>query len=318
MSTDSNPKPNSTGTAYGVTRFPLPWPPASQLTIWTKRDKGYGVDLLALTDGSFIIETFADNQLRRRDAYQKVRFIGGSMGILSFVWAKDFTRLAINTTHLRALADAHDEVCEIKLSAPRPPRDAVHFEPIPNLKFTSREELFVETIKDIQSKLDQPSHYNLLRAAGMLRQLFLDENPLIHQINRDYRVSLKFEVIPFSDDLPEPPETYWCDISPDYGPPLQTIECSLDQFLKTRCLIHNRQNFTVYDVITCCSHVLGGVHAGVPKTEREKSLLSLQEEIRVGGHSMIDSTLKGIALVALWGCIPLLHAMFKGLRSAKS
>ena len=240
------------------------------------------------------------------------------MGILSFVWADDYTRLTINTIHLRALADAPDEICEVKLSPQRPPRDAVHFEPIPGLKFTSREELLVETIKDIQSKLSQPSHYNLLRAAGMLRQLFLDEIPLVHQINRDYRTQLKFQLIPFSDDLPEPPETHWCDISPDYGPPLPTIECTLDQFLKTRCLKYNLQSFTVYDVITCCSHVLGGVHAGAPKTEREKNLLSLQEEIRIGGHSMIDSTLKGIALVALWGCVPLLHAMFKGCRAPKS
>lgn len=305
---------SNTGTAYGVVHFPSPWPPTSSIVMWTKREDGAGVDLRALPDGSLIVEIYLANRIYRQDAYQEVRFAGGNMGVLSFVWTENSSRIAINTTHLQLKSGANGEVAEIKLAAPRPPRPSVHFQPVAGIQFTPHEELLVETIKDIDAKLNQPSHYGLLRAAGMLRQLFIDDNPLVHQVNRAYRVPLKFELIPLSDDLPSPPETYWCDISPDNGPPLPTVVCNLDQFLRTACLIYKRQSFTVHDIITCCAHILGGVHAGNPKTDHEKSLVTLQHTLQIGGHSMIDSCLKGIAQVALWGCIPLLDAMFKGDR----
>ena len=54
--------------------------------------------------------------------------------------------------------------------------------------------LFLKTLEDIEFRLAQSDPYEILLIAGLLRKLFLDEHPLVDQVNRTHRAKIKFEV----------------------------------------------------------------------------------------------------------------------------
>jgi len=304
-----NAQKDITGSFVAAAWFPSPWPPVATIQLFSKLEDGCGVVVSTLVNGSIAIEVFAGGALVRRDEYQPLQLTGGGFGVISFTWTKEETRLLINGTALR-FRSADDVPCIIKLSERARYREPVYLELSADAKLNRIERLFVETIKDIQSKLDDPSHYNLIRAAGMLRQLFLDGSRLIDQVNRYHRVRLRFEIVPFERELSIVPEFHWCRISP--GPSFLASEvCDLDHFLHATCVFGEKHKFSVYDLIVCCSHVFGGVHSGSPSNNKESELLRLQEAILAGGESVVDSTLRDICDVALRGCVPLMEALFR-------
>src|SRR5262245_7601339 len=64
------------------------------------------------------------------------------------------------------------------------------------------DELYLRTIDDLESKLHSKDHYSLIRAAALIRQLFLDERPLAHVANREPKLKLvfrEFQVPPLPD-----------------------------------------------------------------------------------------------------------------------
>ncbi len=304
-----NAEKDITGSLVAAAWFPSPWPPATTIQLFSKLEDGCGVVVSALVNGSIAIEVFASGALMRRDEYQPLQLTGGDFGIISFTWTKDETRLLINDTALR-LRSEEDVPCIIKMSQRARYREPIYLELSADAKLNRIDQLFVETIKDIQSKLDDPSHYNLIRAAGMLRQLFLDGSRLVDQVNRYHRIRLRFEIVPFEQELSIVPEFHWCRISPGVSPSI-SVECDLDHFLRVTCVFSEKHKFSVYDVIICCAHVFGGVHSGSPGNDKESELLRLQEAVLAGGESVVDSTLRDICDIALRGCAPLMEALFR-------
>lgn len=300
------------GSYYAVAQFPANWPLERPTVLISAIDGGDGFQLRAEPDGSFSGVVVRDGAPFRTDRFEKVMFAGGIVGLLSCVWDSTTIRVSINDT---ALGRYNDDAAAriVKLAPRRPPRTPIQLKRAPGVVFNRTESLFLDTIEDIQQKLSQPSHYNLIRAAGLLRQLLLDGAPLVHQVNREYREILAFEVVPGLDGVPLTPEYHWCDISPDTGPPIPSRHVNLPGFLATPCLAVRGQRFSVHEVISCCANVLGGVHWAAPKTERELSLVALQNTIEAGSESMIDATLRSICSVAVWGLEPLLRAMFMGV-----
>lgn len=231
-------------------------------------------------------------------------------------WTDTTGSLRIGSREIKPASEANGEEAEIKLGPAVIPRPPVHLEPLPGVEFTAQEQLLFDTVRDINARVEQSDHYSIIKAAGMLRLLFLDGLPLVSQVNRHYRAPIEFEVVPLDGDLPLPPDTYWCTVDPDEHPVMKPNRCQLDGFLGFRCLFHNERSYTVHQVIDCCVHIMGGVHALPPKTAEEKDLIELENTMKIGGLSAADSAMKGIARVALRALVPLLTAMCEGRRIA--
>ncbi len=173
-------------------------------------------------------------------------------------------------------------------------------------------ELFIETIADIRAKLDSGRPYDLIRASGLLRQLLLDDSPLLHKVNSKYKIKFlfrchnKLEQVP---GLPEP-DMHWINIA-DVGFPKKVgpWDLNLEQFLGWHCLLINGHKFTVKDIIKACANVKGGVHLGSAKDEKEKAILDLDHSIQIAGSEVSTLTLSSILQVTLVAIEPLRSAI---------
>ena len=54
--------------------------------------------------------------------------------------------------------------------------------------------LFLRTLDDIEKRLSETDPYEILLISGLIRKLFLDDNPLVDQVNKKHRIKLTFEV----------------------------------------------------------------------------------------------------------------------------
>jgi hypothetical protein len=56
-----------------------------------------------------------------------------------------------------------------------------------------RDRLFLETLRDLEARsAGGATEYEVLRSAVLLRQLLLDQSPLLHQVNRDRKIPITF------------------------------------------------------------------------------------------------------------------------------
>lgn len=82
------------------------------------------------------------------------------------------------------------------------------------------EALYIATLEDIKNRIDRNNKYDVIKASGLLRLLLLDGMPLIHQINRKYRVTIRFSIVDyssfpileFSDEPQAPPVIFWQNV----------------------------------------------------------------------------------------------------------
>ncbi len=137
----------------------------------------------------------------------------------------------------------------------------------------SHEELFVCTIKDLRSKIKSNKPYSLIRACGLCRHLLLDENPLIHQVNKKYKLPITFHI----RDLKDAPlsHTYIGHGGRTILPIGDTKIVKLPEFLKTKVLHYGKHEFTVLEMIQTASHYFGGIHTVNPDL-KQKTMSTLE------------------------------------------
>ena len=74
---------------------------------------------------------------------------------------------------------------------------------------TDAEALFLRTLEDIEKRLAQTDPYEVLFIAALVRKLFLDDFPLLDQVNRSHKVKLAFQTtLPLSSPTDFPPPTF--------------------------------------------------------------------------------------------------------------
>lgn len=188
-------------------------------------------------------------------------------------------------------------------------------------KFTTQDKrtltLFVKTLEDIQKRLEITDTYETLRVSGLLRQLLFDSQPLVNQVNRYFRQSIRFEVMdapPYPANLPAP-MIHWKSVYISDLPTVKTKRISLQDFLKVECLIYQGINYNVQDIIKACAHQRGGVHHENPQTDEGKLLLELDDLAQFGGWEPTLLSLRGIAKVVLNALEPLRIATIKHLEA---
>lgn len=175
---------------------------------------------------------------------------------------------------------------------------------------TEPEALFLRTLDDIETRLSQSDPYEILFIAALIRKLFLDDFPLVDQVNRIHRIKITFETtLPFEypDGFPAP--SFWTvqdGLDPDTAHPgNRQFKATRDQFFQTVVTIVGDHKFTVREIILFEANVMGAVHAGSPKTDKEQALKQIDSTIAVGGYASSLRQLQAIARVTLKALLPL-------------
>jgi hypothetical protein len=145
-----------------------------------------------------------------------------------------------------------------------------------------------------------------------LRQLLLD--PLIHQVNRQRRLKLRFVVGEFTLK----PDGYTRILSLEDGldpetrrPDTPRKEVNLDGFLGHTILYLKGQPHSVSDVIKFAANVAGGVHRTENPEDRQKLIARYAASVSLGGLPGAIRQLQAIARVTLKGLRPLIEAVEK-------
>lgn len=177
------------------------------------------------------------------------------------------------------------------------------------------ETLFIRTLADIDSRLVATDPYEILLIAGLIRKLFLDDYPLVDQVNKKLRIKLGFEItIPINKPSNTLAPIFWTvqDLDPDTAPPFkQRLNVTRDQFFQTVVTVVNSHAYTVREIVLFESNVVGAIHAGSLKTDKELALKQIDSEISVEGYGSSLRQLLAIARVVLKSLAPLRQAVLQ-------
>ena len=168
--------------------------------------------------------------------------------------------------------------------------------------------LFLATLRDLEERLTRPDEYGMLRTAALLRQLLLDKNRLVDQVNRPLRLKFSFEIadneayqrVIFADR----PSFYSVQDALDPTDPIfgRTRILTRDQFTGTLVMVVDGNPITIKDLINHLANVEGGVHKGTPKTDVQRAIAVAIPFLTVGnipGTHRLVSTIAKIVLAAL-------------------
>lgn len=173
------------------------------------------------------------------------------------------------------------------------------------------ETLFLRTLADIEERLGMEDPYEILLIAGLIRKLFLDDHPLVDRVNSKHRVKLSFEVTAGVGDYPDflPTPTLWSaqdGLDPEVMPPGMKREAlGRDAFFSTVVARVSAHQFSVREIVLFEANVVGAVHAGAPKKEKEQALYEIDCVLSVGGYASSLRQLRSIARVIVRALEPL-------------
>jgi hypothetical protein len=176
---------------------------------------------------------------------------------------------------------------------------------------TEAEVLFLRTLDDVGKRLTQSDPYEILFIAALIRKLFLDDFPLVDQVNRNHHVKIVFETTVLHSDRSDgfPAPSFWTvqdGLDPDTcHPGRERYVASREQFFKTVVTIVDNHQYSVREIILFEANVMGAVHAGSPKTDKEHVLKQIDSNISIGGHASSLRQLQAIARVILKSLDPL-------------
>ena len=170
--------------------------------------------------------------------------------------------------------------------------------------------LFLRTIEDIEIRLADPDPYEVLRIAGHIRKLYLSGFPLVDQVNIIHKMKLFFEVtVPAKRTDREPYPAFWAtqdDFDPDTAPSFKKrYALTRDQFFQTVVLVIDGEKYTVQDVVLFEANVMGNVHTGAPRTEKERALCNVYAIYAVAGSASALRQLQAIARIVSKSLEPL-------------
>ena len=176
------------------------------------------------------------------------------------------------------------------------------------------ERLFMSTLHDLASRIVDADEYNVLGASALIRKLLIDDFPLVDQVNRQYRLKLTFEISESNPSIPGVPEpTFWSvqdGLDPETSRPGKPYKIvNRDQLLATVLAVVNGKSYSLREIVLFEANVMGGVHAGSSKEEKEKVLQALSSALTVGGYRVSLRQLQAIGRVVLRGLEPLRTAI---------
>ena len=176
------------------------------------------------------------------------------------------------------------------------------------------ENLFLETLKDLEARVSARDPYTILGASALIRKLLLDDVPLVDQVNRKFTLKLSYEVTEsggFPHGIPEPVFYSVQDgIDPETSRPGKRRKTvNRHQLLSYVLLKVEGKECTLRDIVLFEANVMGGVHAGSPEEEKEKALRQINDMFAIGGYRASLRQLQAIGRVVVKGLAPLRSAI---------
>jgi hypothetical protein len=169
----------------------------------------------------------------------------------------------------------------------------------------SAEELFIRRFDDLRVGLQARDDFDLLKVGAILRQLLVDEHPLVHQANTATRLKLRFRVNASrlrADDLQVETMIHLMGLGLDstaFVTSGDVEEMNIDQFLKVVMISGDDRNVTVLDVIKHAANKAGGIHFSGGSGASDSVDFFLAKLSTVGVHALAV-TLQTIARMTLW------------------
>jgi hypothetical protein len=205
------PKPMDEGTIATVLLFPRPWPPAMERELILRRSEDGQVSLSVDTAGRLVFSIRSSRDAGRVYRFQPIRIEGAGRAILVLSWSKERISLRLNGQELSLDEDVDVDGQPFLLkTSDEPVQQRLLLEDLdPTMAKSETEYLFLATVADVEQKLTEGSRYSLIRAAGLLRQLFLDATPLVHEVNRTFRQRITFQIINHQGVPPVSPQAHW-------------------------------------------------------------------------------------------------------------
>lgn len=180
------------------------------------------------------------------------------------------------------------------------------------------DELFVRRYDDLVRGIESTDDYELLKLAAGLRQLLLDEEPLLHRANRSRRLKIRFRVnrVDAASGL--------LDIIPDgvlfhaqgldpliFQTKVGAEEKTLDQFLSQNLIESRSGAVSVSDIIKFSANKIGGVHFDTKRSEDEARVERLLATMSQFGAHSLAIALRTITSIVLVGLRPLRDSIVK-------
>jgi len=186
---------------------------------------------------------------------------------------------------------------------------------------TKQEQLYLKTLDDLNNRIVSRDPYEILGASALIRKLFFDDHPLVEQVNQHYKLKFVFNVcfLPaWPPGVPEP--NIYCiqdGLDPDTsGQGWPTHQLGRDQFFKIIVLVIDGKKYTIKDVVLFEANIMGGVHAGTPKSEKDKILKTLNDQLFINGYATSLRQLKAIGRVIIKALVPLTQHVKSKLKKA--
>jgi hypothetical protein len=175
----------------------------------------------------------------------------------------------------------------------------------------SSEELFIWIFDDMTEKVAKPSIYKMIKTSALLRQLYLDERPVVHQANRNHKLKLLYTIvgpdIQMSTSASTPGTVLGVNYRMTYVPvdvKIKTHTRNENRFMNFEVVGTEGYSFKVSEVIKVIAHCYGGVHLHQP-SGREKILIGLFANHKFGNISQAFLLIQSIARTTLQGLDPL-------------
>ena len=186
------------------------------------------------------------------------------------------------------------------------------------------EELFVCTLDHLEQSITSADEYVVLLSAGLLRKLLVDGGRLMDQVNRTYRLKVRFrvsDVSPLEKIMLEDNPILWSlEDALDPGSPLayKPFDAKLDQFLGRRIMRFNGNWITVLDVIDQLANVEGAVHSGEPDTDRRKAIQAAEKFYSRDSLPGVVSQVRLLGRITVRGLSPLREAILSARNAAQA
>lgn len=191
-----------------------------------------------------------------------------------------------------------------------------------------RDQLFLGIYRELEERTKaEPSEYNVLKIAGLLRQLLLDKHRLVDIVNSKTRLKkphldIKYEVMdktPYQQMVEDLKPVFWTMQDGIYPKTAliagRTKIVDRDGLLSYKVMSFAGSNVTVRDIIMYEAHVGGAIHAETPRETVEKAIHEIANSVNVGGYPPQTRQLLAIARVVLDGLRPLKEQIEQLLKS---
>ncbi|WPR73056.1 hypothetical protein SLW70_08045 [Flavobacterium sp. NG2] len=178
----------------------------------------------------------------------------------------------------------------------------------------TEEKILLNIICDLQERFEKLTEYDLLKASGLIRQLIVDTNPIIEQVNKNYKLKIVYRVqkrFKMPAGKIDEDGTIW---KPLYGmtfiaPKEDSSNIELlkkDEFFKYELLHYNGESFSVLDIIKICANKYGGIHYDETKNQKELLIDTTHFGLTFNNSSSVLQSMYSIIEICLEAFNPLI------------